>query len=513
MTVPLIHFVVVLYKVGMLTPRGLYRLVSAIYHYGINLLMLVKVAAQGYGQRAAIVDDRETLSFEQLFAQSERLSILLQQKYGLASGQKVGFMCKNHASLVKAIFAASHAGSDIYLLTPEMSIGQFNELLDRYDFDLLVHDAEMTAFIEQSAYAKERVLSYHEHLPAINLLLHTSVPDKPKRQRTSASRIILLTGGTTGKAKRVAHKPSLFNYLPPFLALLTRLQLLRYQTAYIATPLYHGYGIAILLLFIALGKKIVITSRFDAAKACDLIQQHKVEVVTVVPIMLDKMLKQQVNSLKSLRCIASGGAELNPKLVAEVFSKVGDVLYNLYGTSEAGLNMIATPHDMKYSANTIGQKIKGVSVHVLGPNKQKCGPGEIGEFCMKNSWSMRMKHRSWIETGDLGYRDEHGYYFLCGRTDDRIVSAGVNVYPIELEQLLIQHPAVQDVAVVGIRDEMFGQRLKAVVQLHPQADLTKELLLEWLRPRAARYQLPKEIVFVEQIAYTPVGKRDKKQLV
>ncbi|WP_232699122.1 AMP-binding protein [Brevibacillus daliensis] len=509
----IIYLFDVLYKMKILSPVSFYRLIVAIYQYGINLMTLLKVAERTHGHKVALVDEQESITFQQLLSKSERLSIILKQKYGLTSGKKVGFLCKNHASLVKSIFAASFTGSDIFLLNSEMSIGQLNQLLEAYDLDFLVHDVEMTTIIEKSSYSNEKVLSYHDHLPAINNLLHTFVYDeKQKRQRTSSSKIVLLTGGTTGKSKKVAHKPSLFNYLPPFSMLLTRLQLLRYHTAYIATPIYHGYGIAILLLFIALGKKIVITSGFDAAKACDLIQKHKVEVVTVVPLMVNKMLKHNVEDLKSLACIASGGAELNPKLVAEVLSKLGDVLYNLYGTSEAGLNIIATPQDLKYSANTIGKKIKSVRLHVLDQNKKKRGVGEIGEFCIKNNWSMRNRYRSWIETGDLGYRDDYGYYYLCGRTDDMVVSAGENVYPIEIEQILIHHPSVEDVAVIGVRDEMFGQRLKAVVQPVQNADLTKETLLDWLRPKVARYQLPKEIDFVDRISYTHLGKRDKKQL-
>ncbi|QQE73503.1 long-chain fatty acid--CoA ligase [Brevibacillus composti] len=295
-------------------------------------------------------------------------------------------------------------------------------------------------------------------------------------------------------------------------ALLTRLRLLRCQAAYIATPLYHGYGIAILLLCIALGKKVVLTPGFSPAKACALIQEHAVDIVTVVPTMLAKMLKQDAAALKSLSCIASGGATLSPKLVAEVFGKLGPVLYNLYGTSEAGLNLIATPQDLQAASQTIGKKISSARLQVRDHRGNKLGVGEIGQICIKNRWSMRNWDGSWIETGDLGYRDERGYYFLCGRTDEMIVSGGVNVYPLEVEQMLSQHPLVEDVAVIGVPDEMYGQRLRAFVQPVPHADASAEALLDWLRPRVARHQLPREIVFVDRISYTHAGKRDKKRL-
>lgn len=512
MTLKVIKLIYVLYRIKLLSPLGLYRVISALCKYGINVMALLCIAERAYGNKVALVDENETISYKQLLSQSEKLSILLKEKYSLKSGQKVGFLCKNHASLVKSIFAVSLLGADIYLLNAEMSKSQFNSFLEHYDFNFLVYDFELSSLIEQSNYIKDKILSYHDNLPAINNLLNTSVNEKLKIQRTSMGKIVILTGGTTGKFKVAAHKPSIFNFLNPFLTLLTRLNLIKYSTAYIATPIYHGYGVAVLFLFMSLGKKMVISNGFDAKKACHLIREHNIEVVTVVPLMIYKMLKNNPEDLKSLACIATGGAELNPKLVVEVFSKLGDILYNLYGTSETGLNIVATPQDLKYSANTIGKKINGVRLKILDDNKNEVKIGKIGQFCIKNRWSMRNGNHSWIETGDLGYQDNKGYYFLCGRADDMVVSAGENVYPIEVEQVLINHPQVEDAAVIGISDESFGQRLKAFVLLAKDANITKEELFEWLRSKVARFQLPKDIVFVDNMPYTPLGKLDKKQL-
>lgn len=501
----------VLYKIKLLSPLGVYRLITAIYKCGVNIMLLLHIAERTYGTKIALVDEDETVSYKQLLLQSEKLSIIFREKYQLKRGQKVGFLCQNHASLVKSIFAVSRLGPDIYLLNTEMSKMQFNQLVDQHKFEFLIYDFELSYLVDGSKYSNDKVLSYHSNLPAIDNLLNSNVDDNYKLKRSSMSKIVLLTGGTTGKSKEVAHKPSIYNFSSPFLALLTRLKLLHCNTAYIATPIYHGYGIAVLISFIALGKKVVISNGFNAKKACSLIRDHNVDVVTVVPLMIHKMLKNNVEDLKSLVCIASGGAELNPKLTAEVFSKLGDVLYNLYGTSEAGLNIIATPHDLKYSPKTIGKAIEGVRLKVLDNSKKKVEDGTIGQFCIKNKWSMRNSENFWIETGDLGYRDNNGYYSLLGRTDDMIVSAGVNIYPIELEQVLINHSLVEDVAVIGIRDEEFGQRLQAFVQ-PVNAHLTKEALYEWLRPKVARFQLPKNIVIVDNMPYTPLGKLDKKQL-
>jgi fatty-acyl-CoA synthase len=475
-------------------------------------MALLSFTARCFGKKTALVDEQETLTYHQLYIQSAALSAILRKRYGLTGGKKVGCLCKNHASLVKAIFAVSSTGADLYLLNAEMGQDQLNSMLKLHGFDLLIYDEDRSSFIEPSSYVKASLLSYHKSLPAINNVLSAIGYGDQKKHRASSGRLVLLTGGTTGKAKEAAHKPSLFNYLNPFYAFLTRLKILDYQTAYIATPIYHGYGVAVLLLCCALGKKVVIHRGFDAETACRLIREHQAEIVTVVPLMLHKMLKVCADDLNSLACIASGGAELNPKLVKETSEKLGEVLYNLYGTSEAGLNIIATPQDLDYSAHTIGRKIEGVRLIIANEHKEEVEIGKVGQYCIRNRWSMNNRAAAWIETGDLGYRDEHGYYYLCGRADSMIVSAGENVYPLEVEQILLTHPQVEDAAVVGMHDEHFGQRLKAFVQLAPDAGVTGEELSEWLRPRLARFQRPKEFVFVDQLPYTPLGKLDKKKL-
>jgi fatty-acyl-CoA synthase len=500
-----------LHKMGLLSPTGLFRLFSSIAKYGVNVMALLGFAGIVYSDKIALVDDKEAYSYKELFLQTEKLSMDMQGIYGLTKGQKVAFLCKNHASLVKAVFAASRLGLDIYLLNVEMSNNQFNKMLEHHNFDFVVYDYELDPMVELSGFKKKKIFSYHDSLPAINNLNDYKGNIRQNLKRNSPNKIVLMSGGTTGNAKEAIHKPSLLNYLNPFITLLSRLNLIQCNTAYIVTPLYHGYGIAILFMFIALGKKIVITKGFDTHKACSLICEHHVEVITVVPLMINKMLKSCPKSLSSLRYILSGGAELSQKLVQEVNTMLGDVLCNLYGTSEAGLNIVATPQDLRYSPKTIGKKIRGVRLKVLDDRQRDVEVGRTGQFYIQNKWSVKNKSSLWIKTGDLGYCDAKGYYFLCGRIDDMIVSAGENVYPAELEHILTNHPKVQEAAVIGVKDELFGQRLKAFV-LPQTTSLTQEELTEWLRPQVARYQMPREIVFVEQLPYTPLGKPDRKRL-
>jgi fatty-acyl-CoA synthase len=497
----LLKLIFVLYKMNLLSPIGLSRLVGAIAKEGTNLMALLSFAEKVYPNKVAIVDD-EKITYQKLFRQSEKFAYFLFKEYQVKSNQKIAFLCKNHVSFIQSLFAVSRLGADIYFLNTEMSKEQCKQLLEEHQFHLLIYDIELEPLLNN--YCGKKMLSSQKNFPVLSV--------EERLPRMSTSKLMLLTGGTTGKSKVVPHKPSLFNYLNPFLGMISRLKLLQYHTAYIATPIYHGYGIAVLLLFFALGKKVVVSKGFDAKKACEMIRQEKVEVVTVVPLMLHKMLKYSVDDLRSLTCIASGGAELNSKLVDEIRRKLGDVLYNLYGSSEGGLNMIASPEDLKLSSSTIGRKIKGVHVRVLDKDKKEVKTGSIGQFCVKHNGTMLKHRKTWIETGDAGYMNADGLFHLCGRMDDMVVSGGENVYPIELERILIKHPQVEDVAVIGVKDEQFGQRLQAFVLLERRNAVSQEELYKWLRARAARFQMPKEIIFINEMPYTAVGKLDKKKL-
>lgn len=495
-----------MYRMRLLTPSGIWRLMTAIRRCGMNIMALLSLSEQNYGGSGAIVCERETMTYKQLLSESVRLSGVLQDRFQLAPGMKVGLAGRNGTAFVQAVFAVSSTGADLYLLSAELRSGQLERLVEDNALDLLLYEGDPVLDPDYAYKADFRVVGLTE-------LLQTS--ERMKEQtllpKAASGRIMLLTGGTTGKSKGVAHRPSLLHYLPPLTALLKRLPLLRCRSVYIATPIAHGYGIAHLLMFVALGYKIVLSPRFEAGDTCRLIREHRMEAATVVPSMLQRMMRHDSQSLRSLRCIASGGAELSPSLAAETMDCLGDVLYNLYGTTEGGLATIATPQDLREAAGTIGRAMPGVPLQVLNDDGTIAAAGTIGRLCIRGK--RRLWGRTvWIETGDLGRREPNGLYVLCGRMDDMIVSGGYNVYPVEIEQMLTQHPGVEGAAAIGVADERFGQRLIAFVQPARRADLTEAELLDWLRPRVTRYQLPREIVFLEELPYTPLGKLDKKLL-
>jgi acyl-CoA synthetase (AMP-forming)/AMP-acid ligase II len=497
-----------LQRTGLLTVPGLVRLAEALLTTGLNLMAMARVAAKLHPRRVAITDERESLTYPELWQQAEALAVALHAGHGIQARQKVAIACRNHAAAIKAIFAFSRLGTNVFLVNPEMSGDQLRALDERFHFDFYVHDEELAPVFSGSPLGKKALPSYDPDGDSIDRLASRSAQGRLKKVKTG--NLVVLTGGTTGKPKAASRKPSILNFLPPFVALLTQVNLDRYRSVYVATPIYHGFGLAAALMGVMLGAEMYFTRRFDASRSCALIARHRIEVVTLVPLMLQRMLQRDPASLAALQCIITGGALLSPALARESLAQLGPNLFNLYGTSEAGFSIMATPKSLRRKPASIGKPVWGARASVVNESDQEAGVKAVGRLRIRSAWAT--SREGWTETGDLAYRDPEGDVFLCGRVDDMIVSGGENVYPVELENVLLQHPDVESAAVVGIADAEFGQRLKAVVVARTGRTLDEAALRAWLKPRVARYQMPAVVEFCDELPYTPLGKLDKKAL-
>jgi acyl-CoA synthetase (AMP-forming)/AMP-acid ligase II len=499
-----------LYRTRLLTIPGLYRVLEAVLTTGANPMAILRVAAKLHRERTAVTDEQEGLSYPELWRQAEALAGALHTEHGIREQQKVAIACRNHAAAIKAIFAFSRLGAHVFLVNPEMSHDQLHALEESRRFDFYVYDEPLAPVFREPALSRKSLPSYHPTDASLDRLATRPDPPKVRLKKAKAGNIVVMTGGTTGQPKAASRKPSLLDFLPPFVALLTQIHLDNYRTVYIATPIYHGFGVAALFMGVVLGAEMYFLRRFEAGRACELIARHKIEGVTVVPLMLQRMLNRDAAALTSLRCIITGGAMLSPALAHESLEKLGPTLFNLYGTSEGGFAIMATSDLLARKPEAIGKPVRGVRARIVNEADQEVGEKAVGRLCLRSSWTTSKKN--WIDTGDLAYRDAEGDIFLCGRVDDMIVSGGENVYPIELENVLVQHSDVAAVAVVGITDAEFGQRLKAVVVAKKGSPLDQAVLLEWLKPRVARHQMPAVVEFRDELSYTPLGKLDKKAL-
>ncbi|MEA3041356.1 MAG: fatty-acyl-CoA synthase [Sphingomonadales bacterium] len=484
---------------GLLTPSALATFAATAVGSGVNLASLLRFAARRDPAGIALVQAGRATSFAELAGQSERMAAALRHTHGIARGDVVGIIGRNGADLIRAVFAAARLGTRVTLLNPEMSRPQLAALTERHRIRLVLAAGDAEALVQDAACP---VLDAAE-------LLAAAPPDHRRIGRVGGGELVVLTGGTTGPPKAAARKPSVLAFLRLFLHLVAALELDRYPSAFVAVPLFHGYGIAAFLVALALGRTVHLMPRFEAEVACALIERERIAAAVVVPSMLQRMLAQPAN-LASLRCVISGGAALPPPVAVETRRRLGDVLFNLSGTSEGGVAVFAAPADLAEAPDTIGREIWGVRVAIRGEDGTLLADGEIGRICVKSSAAV--SRDKGIETGDVGFRDGAGRLFVRGRVDDMIVSGGENVSPWEVETVLLTHPDIAEAAAVGVPDPDFGQRLVAFVVPRPGSTLTADALSQWLGERVARYQRPRAIEIRSELPLTAVGKVDKRAL-
>ena len=491
----MIAIIISLFRIGVLMPKGLIILMKSMLKEGTNLCTLLLYSATKYKDRVALVQGEQRLTYEELYLLVLNQASCLLQQHHLKQGQKVAILSRNTVDFSVLMFALSRIGVDVVLLNPEISKTQLDRLSQKYAYDLLI--------FEHHELAKKFVLKGINYLLIHELKVNQRDLSLDRfvnpLAKVMSGQITVLTSGTTGEFKAVSRRQRFIDFLYPLSALVNKIALQRFKSIYIAVPFYHGFGLAAMIVSILLGTEIHIARGFDEKKAIRIIEQNHIQVVALVPSMLVRMLNASSSALKGVKRIVSGGAALSPSLIAETFQKVGSVLYNLYGTTEAGFCILATPKDLLQYPEALGKAIHGVALRLASLE-------DIGELEVKSKWSVRQGRSRWVKTGDLAYIDQTKLVFLKGRVDSMIVSGGENVYPLDLENVMSQHPQVYEVSVIGVPDISFGQRLKAFVVLKKGVSVSETELKDWLKARVARYQMPAQIVFLDELPLSSIGK-------
>ena len=493
-----------LHTIKLFTFKGIWHLLMSFGSVGMNLMALLYIRQKLSPNQIAINENDNCITYHTLYTQSQHLAKKLAMHCDIKPHQKIAIMANNHTIMIHTLFAIARLGADIYLLNTELSVNQLQNIQDAVKFDWIIHDPQISTLTN----VKSLPIDHPDQVSIYSLLNDNSLPNTSNLKVTHFNKLTVLTSGTTGRFKMAGRNSKAQNFISPFYQLLMKLNLSKYNRVYIATPIYHGFGIATLCMSVLLGATIFINKRFNAVKVCQLINKYNIEVITLVPLMLSRMMNYSTTQLRSLRCIITGGAPIAVTLVQRTINQLGEVLYNLYGTSEAGICMIATPNDLINHPSTIGKPITGLSTKLMNNGKEDAIKGELYIKC---AWSTQGKN--WIATGDIAQKDRENNYYLNGRIDDMIVSGGENVYPFEIEQFLINHPDINDLAVISVNDEEFGQRLVAFVVLAAYAKQSEDTLKDWLKPQIARYQMPKKIYIIDELPMTHIGKVDRKQLI
>lgn len=479
-----------LFNLHFITPLGLIRWAYCLVSEGVTLMAALKFSARYYPTKCAVVSERLVMNYSELYQYACRLAYLMYSDYNLRQGDTVAMLCRNHTVSLLLLPALSRLGVNVLLLNTDLGTEKIEELLNRNSCKLLVYDKERKdgRSTITSPYPAIDTDILYEKLFAKN---EDNVFYLPPIFHGPA--ITVMTGGTSGHYTEATRHPSVTQFLPPFFALLRDVGIGDYNSVFLALPFYHGFGLATLIVSLLMGKKICLMRHFDAGQALKIIRNEEIEVLPLVPVMLARMWQQEgaKEKMKSLRCILCGGDYLDRKLVETTHSQLGNVLYNLYGTSEAGFFLLATPDDLsRHSETTLGKPIRGVKCKVV----EKDAEG-VGTLWVRSSWAMTGRNDQWQSTGDLVIQDTEGYYFHRGRRDGLVVCGGENVWPDNVMRALSLHPAVVASHVYAVPHPEFGNVLNARIELRKDASLTTAEIIEWLRPRISRAEMPHEIIF------------------
>ena len=517
-----------LFGSGLLGPTRPDRLAQvglALKRWGTTSAGAIAVAAARTPDQPALVDELGALSYGELHRRGNALASAFAAQ-GLRPGDKIAVMCRNHRGFVDATVATSRLGANVLYLNTAFAAPQLADVIERERAAAIVYDEEFANIVEPVRAGRRSFVAWHDGESAAGDLLiedliaqgdpaGVPVPKEP-------GRVIILTSGTTGAPKGARRSAAT---LGAAAALLSKMPLKARETTMIAAPIFHTWGLAHFTLGVPLASTVVLRRRFDPEGTLRAVARHRATALVVVPVMLQRMLELPDEvfakyDTSTLRVIAASGSALPGPLSSRVMDRFGDVLYNTYGSTEVAWATIATPEDMRAAPGTAGRPPVGTRVRLLDEEGREVPVGQSGRIFVGNELPFegytgggnKEVLDGLMSSGDVGHFDAAGRLFVDGRDDDMIISGGENLFPSEVEDLLAGHAAVREVAVVGVPDDEWGQRLKAVVALNPGADCDEEQLKAYVRANLAAFKVPREIVFVEELPRNATGKVLKREL-
>ena len=476
----------------------------------------------------AVIDDRGSLTYAELQERTNALAHGLRVR-GVRPGDGVAVMCRNHRGFIEASIAVSKLGADVLYLNTAFAGPQLADVIEREKPRVVVHDEEFTDLLAR-ADIEDHVLGWTDGEPGADSI-EGIIAEQTRAGRTEDlqapgrhGRTIILTSGTTGTPKG-APRPQ--GGLPAAISLLSRMPLRSGWKCHIAAPLFHTWGFAHYQLAMMLGTTLVLTRKFGPEEALRLLHDEECDSFAVIPVMLQRILALPEETLDryplpNLKAVASSGSALPGDLPTRWMDRYGENLYSVYGSTEVAWASIADPRDLREAPGSAGRLPHQTVVRILDPDGKELPTGESGRIFVGNSLQIegytggggKEMVDGLMASGDVGRFDDDGRLYVEGRDDEMIVSGGENVFPKEVEDCIASHERVAEVAAIGIEDPDFGKRLKAFVVRVPDGDpVSAEEIKDHVKANLARYKVPREIVFLDELPRNSTGKVLKRELV
>lgn len=482
----------------------------------------IGLSAARYPDRTALVDERGPLTFADLDQRSNAVANAWRDR-GLEAGGGVAVLVRNHRGFLDAVYAAAKCGARIVLLNTDFAGPQITEVCAREGVDVLVHDEEYAGMVAGVEARVGTFVAWSDDPAGSTLeqLVATARRTEPPRP-SSPAKVVILTSGTTGTPKG-AHRAEPHS-LVPLGGLFAKVPFRAGEVLECCAPMFHALGFTQVMLGTALGQTLVVRRFFDPQATLESIAAHRASTVVAVPVMLQRMVDLGPGArahldLSGLRIVFVAGSQLGADLCARFTAAFGPVIYNLYGSTEVAFATIATPAELAREPGCVGSVVLGTTVRIVDDHGVEVPQGETGRIFVANAVQFsgytgggsKETIDGLMSSGDVGHFDASGLLFIDGRDDDMIVSGGENLFPGEIEELLAGHPDIVEVAAVGVPDEKFGMRLHAFVVRRSEA-LTEEDVRSYVRENLARFKVPREVTFLDELPRNPTGKVLKRAL-
>ncbi len=503
---------------------------------------ILRTQARINAKKIGLIDGEKSFTYREINERVNRLANSL-IGIGLRKGDKVAFMGNNCHEYVETYFATSKAGLIIVPVNARFNSNEVEYTLNHSESDAIIYQKDfddvikkarsnlkMTKYIIRIGAPEGDIYSYED------LISRASFEEPGVEVNENDIAMIMYTSGATGDAKGVVmtHR----NLMATTITQTIELRIVPEDINLLVMPMFHAGGLWPLLAHFYRGAKTIIFPRFDEEKVLEMIEKEKVSFLNLVPTTLRRLaIRPDIKkyNLESLRLIMYAGAPIPIHQLKEAMAILGPHrFYTGLGATEAScggiLSFPTSEHalvldgPLKDKLGSVGRDSTGMEVKIVGEDGGELPPREVGEIIAKGDevaqgyWKMpeetaRTFRDGWLHTGDLGYRDEDGYVFIVGRKKDIIISGGENISSLEVEDRISQHPAVSEVAVVGVPDELWGEAVKAFVVLkHGYENITDREIISFCKEGLAGYKCPKFVEFLKELPKNPAGKIKKGEL-
>jgi acyl-CoA synthetase (AMP-forming)/AMP-acid ligase II len=480
--------------------------------------------------KVALVSGERKVDFETLNVRACKAANVF-QSLGCAMHDRVAVMSFNSIEgfeISNGLRKASVVGVPVNY---RLRGAEIAHVLNDSEAKVVVAGPELVDFVDAArgeVLHEARFIALGDRIPAGWLSyseLMTGASDEPSSDSGGGAlgASMIYTSGTTGQPKG-AWRPNGVN-IENVLQVISIFELSESDVHLMCGPGYHSAVSFFSALHQVLGATVVVLPKFEAEAALEAIVRNRVTTSFMAPTLLQRLVDAQMRrprDVSSLRALILGAAPCPYSLKVRAEAVFGPLVWEFYGATETGINTVLRPEDQLRKPGSCGTAVPGQEIRLVGADGKEVADGEPGELMVRNTWlaeyyhrpdaTARSLHDGFFSVGDIAYRDGEGYYYICDRQIDMVISGGVNIYPAEVEAAIYAHRAVLDVAVIGVPDEQWGESVKAVVQLRPGAAVSASELIAFAAERLAGYKKPRSIDFVDELPRDAAGKLLKRRI-